>query len=165
MRTVLLWTLSLLVLLHSSTAFRESHNNNVFGLPLPPLPLQRLASRRAHDVMLCAAAKPKEATFEDNFRENLPKMVDVGLQGLGLAGSIALLGFVEYFVKVKLFAPTMMVSGLIFFAGETPPQPNAFLSGTLCGTTLSLAVLTLCTRFGASATVAAGGAAGAMLMW
>mmetsp|Transcript_7592 Transcript_7592/g.14878 ORF Transcript_7592/g.14878 Transcript_7592/m.14878 type:complete len:234 (+) Transcript_7592:3-704(+) len=78
---------------------------------------------------------------------------------------IPLLGFLEPFLNVRLFAPPMMASGIIFFAGESPPQASAFLSGTLCGATLSLAALTLVSRLGAPATVAAGGAAGAMLMW
>eukprot|EP00326_Haptolina_ericina_P011918 CAMPEP_0181223234 /NCGR_PEP_ID=MMETSP1096-20121128/30400_1 /TAXON_ID=156174 ORGANISM="Chrysochromulina ericina, Strain CCMP281" /NCGR_SAMPLE_ID=MMETSP1096 /ASSEMBLY_ACC=CAM_ASM_000453 /LENGTH=192 /DNA_ID=CAMNT_0023316067 /DNA_START=375 /DNA_END=950 /DNA_ORIENTATION=+ len=57
-----------------------------------------------------------------------------------------------------------MASAIIFFAGATPPNPTAFLSGTLCSATLSFAVLTCASR--AMGPVAAqGAAAGTLLMW
>ena len=58
----------------------------------------------------------------------------------------------------------MMASGIIFFAGATPPYPKGFLLGTLCSATVSTAMLSLLT--GALPPVAVQGAAtGALLMW
>lgn len=120
--------------------------------------------------MLCAAASAtstaqKGPTLKEKIKEAMPRIVDITLQGLGLAGTIAIMGLLEPLISVKLFAPPMMASGIIFFLGESPPQPNGFLLGSLCGATISLAVLTALTRLGMSAPIAAGGAAGAMLMW
>ena len=73
-----------------------------------------------------------------------PKAADTALAGLGLFGSIALLGALEPIFDVKLFVPPMMASGIIFFAGPTPPDPRGFLSGTLCSATLSAFLLCVC---------------------
>ena len=70
-----------------------------------------------------------------------PKAADTALAGLGLFGAIALLGALEPVFDVKLFVPPMMASGIIFFAGPTPPDPRGFLSGTLCSATLSAFLL------------------------
>ena len=70
-------------------------------------------------------------------------MVDTVLAGLGLWGGCTALGLLEPLTGLRLFAPPMMASGIIFFAGPQPPHPKGFLSGTLCSATLSLVTLTL----------------------
>lgn len=93
-----------------------------------------------------------------------PKAVDTALAGLGLFGTIALLGFLEDVTGVQLFVPAMMASGIIFFAGPAPPDPRGFLSGTLCSATLS--AFLLYTLDEVLPPVAADGAsAGLLLVW
>ena len=93
-----------------------------------------------------------------------PKAADAIIAGMGLFGSISALGILQSFTGRSLFAPPMMASGIIFFAGATPPSPDGFLSGTLCSATVSLgALVALQPRF--SPTFAQGAAAGALLCW
>ena len=70
-----------------------------------------------------------------------PKMADTAIAGIGLFGSIGLLGLLESMSGVPLFVPPMMASGIIFFAAPSPPSPQGFLSGTLCSATISFATL------------------------
>ena len=60
-----------------------------------------------------------------------PKVIDTALSGLGLFAAMLLLNGLETVVGVKLFAPPMLASGIIIFAGPTPPSPRSFLLGTL----------------------------------
>ena len=60
-----------------------------------------------------------------------PNTVDAALAGVGLALSLAVLGWLELMLKVKLFALPMMASGLIFFAQAQPPNPKGFYVGTI----------------------------------
>ncbi len=92
------------------------------------------------------------------------KLVDTALAGLGLWGNCSVLGLLEPKLGVRLFAPPMMASGIIFFAAPTPPHPKGFLTGTLCSATLSLGVLALLSPI-APPVVAQGAAAGTLLMW
>ena len=93
-----------------------------------------------------------------------PKAIDTALAGLGLWGGCSVLGLLEPIVGLPLFAPAMMASGIIFFAGSEPPHPKGFLSGTVCSATISLGVLHgLSTVF--PPVVAQGGTAAALLMW
>ena len=92
------------------------------------------------------------------------KAADTALAGLGLFSTIALLGLAETTTDLKLFVPPMMASGIIFFAGPTPPNPKGFLSGTLCSATLS--AFLLYTLDEVLPPVAADGAsAGLLLIW
>lgn len=93
-----------------------------------------------------------------------PKLVDAVLAGLGLCGSCATLGWLETAVGIRLFAPPMLASGIIFFHGPSPPQPTSFLSGTLCSATLSLGVLTLLSPL-LPPVAAQSAAAGTLLVW
>ena len=92
------------------------------------------------------------------------KMVDTVLAGLGLWGGCTALGLLEPLTGLRLFAPPMMASGIIFFAGPQPPHPKGFLSGTLCSATLSLVTLTALTPV-LPPVAAQGAAAGVLLMW
>lgn len=91
-----------------------------------------------------------------------PKAGDAALAGLGLFSTIALLGFLEDVTGLKLFAPAMMASGIIFFVGPAPPDPRGFLSGTLCSATLS--ALLLYTLDEILPPIAADGASAALLL-
>lgn len=97
-------------------------------------------------------------------QRRLPKAVDSLLAGAGLAGTLALMGALELRLGLKLFAPPMMASGIIFFSGSAPPNPKGFLSGTLgCGTASYVLMRALS---GLVSPVAAQGcAAGALLVW
>lgn len=93
-----------------------------------------------------------------------PWAADSALAGLGLWGSISMLGALEPVIGQPLFLPAMAASGIIFFVGTEPPKPSGFLSGTLCSATLSLATITLLSQ--ALPPVAAqGGAAAVLLVW
>jgi hypothetical protein len=93
-----------------------------------------------------------------------PRAADAALAGLGLFGGLAALGLLEPLLGLKLFAPPMMASGIIFFAGPTPPSPKGFLSGTLCSATLSFGMLALLSPLLPPA-AAQGAAAGTLLVW
>lgn len=93
-----------------------------------------------------------------------PAAADSVLAGLGLGCSVAALGVLEKGLSLRLFAPPMMASGIIFFAGQTPPHPKGFLSGTLCSATLSFAALTLLSPV-LPPIAAQGAAAGILLTW
>ena len=93
-----------------------------------------------------------------------PRNADIALAGLGLAGSIALLGFLQDAVGVKLFVPPMMASGIIFFSGPAPPNPKGFLFGTLCSCTISVGLILLLQEY-IPAVAADGVSAGVLLVW
>jgi hypothetical protein len=93
-----------------------------------------------------------------------PAAADAILAGVGLGCSIAALGALECVLPLQLFAPPMMASGIIFFAGQTPPHPKGFLSGTLCSATLSFAALALLSPV-LPPVAAQGAAAGILLTW
>ena len=93
-----------------------------------------------------------------------PTAADCALAGLGLFAGIATLELLEPLVGLQLFHPAMMASGIIFFAGPSPPHPKGFLAGTLCSATLSFGVLTVLSPFVPSA-IAQGAAAGTLLVW
>lgn len=95
----------------------------------------------------------------------LLRSCDAALAGVGLAGSVAALGWLEAELGVDLFVPPMLASGIIFFAGPRPPDPAGFLSGTACSATLSAAVLVLAARAGLPEVAAQGAAAGCLLGW
>lgn len=61
------------------------------------------------------------------------KAVDGCFAALSLAGSVAFLWSIDTYAKLpfKLFAPPMLSSAIIFFAGTHPPPPAAFITGTL----------------------------------
>jgi len=67
--------------------------------------------------------------------------LQVVLAGLGLWGSISSLGVMQTLLGRSLFVPPMMASGIIFFAGPSPPSPQGFLSGSVCSATISLGAL------------------------
>lgn len=90
-------------------------------------------------------------------------MVDTSLAGVGLFGSISLLGLLEPHVGA-LFAPPMLASGIVFFISAEPPHPKGFLSGTVCSATISFGVLSLLSPHVCVAS-AHGGAAASLLMW
>lgn len=92
------------------------------------------------------------------------KAVDTLLAGLGLFGGIALLGFLQTTTGIALFAPPMMASGIIFFAGAAPPHPKGFLMGTVCSATLSYVAIIVFTKC-LPPVAAQGSAAVALLMW
>ena len=93
-----------------------------------------------------------------------PKAADTALAGLGLFATIALLGALEPVLGIPLFVPPMMASGIIFFAGPTPPDPKGFLSGTLCSATLSAGFLYILGAYLPPAT-ADGASAALLLVW
>lgn len=93
-----------------------------------------------------------------------PRAADITLAGLGLCGSISLLGVLEPLVGQPLFVGPMMASGIIFFAGPTPPDPKGFISGTICSATLSYGALYLLSNV-LPPIAAQGAAAGTLLMW
>jgi len=92
------------------------------------------------------------------------KVVDTLLAGLGLFGGIALLGLLQTTTGIAFFAPPMMASGIIFFAGAAPPHPKGFLMGTLCSATISFCAVVLFTQY-LPPVAAQGSAAVALLMW
>ena len=91
-----------------------------------------------------------------------PFAADALLAGIGLGCGIATLGLLEKLLGLRLFAPPMMASGIIFFAGQTPPNPKGFLAGTFCSATLSFGTLALLTP--RLPPVAAQGAAAGVLL-
>jgi len=93
------------------------------------------------------------------------RFMDAVLAGLGLASSFALMGALEKPLGLKLFAPPMMASGIIFFSPVAPPNLKGFLSGTVGCATLSATVLALVSRSMLSPVAAQGAAAGALLVW
>jgi len=99
-----------------------------------------------------------------HFKAQLPRMVDTCLAGLGLFGSLALLGAAETAFGVKLVVPPMMASGIIFFAGAHPPSPKGFLSGTVGCATVSATIYSMLSGR-MSAPAAQGASAGALLVW
>jgi hypothetical protein len=56
-----------------------------------------------------------------------PRVLDAVVAGLGLGGSLALLGGLGPLLGVELYARSMMAGGIIFFAPGAPPGPGAFL--------------------------------------
>lgn len=123
--------------------------------------------RGAAPAHLCRAARfstrgpyrEMDTSSPWRFRE-----VDTALAGLGLFGSISVLGYVESFTGVPLFAPPMLASGIIFFIFPRPPEPKGFLSGTFCSSTLSLAALAVLSPV-LPPVAAHGAAASVLLMW
>ena len=123
--------------------------------------------RGAAPAHLCRAARfstrgpyrEMDTSSPCRFRE-----VDTALAGLGLFGSISVLGYVESFTGVPLFAPPMLASGIIFFIFPRPPEPKGFLSGTFCSSTLSLAALAVLSPV-LPPVAAHGAAASVLLMW
>jgi len=96
---------------------------------------------------------------------NIVKVVDTILGGLGIAVSMAGLAMIESRFAVKMFAPPMMASALIFFSPEHPPGPRNFFSGTLAGGTAGGAIFHLVTKAGMRPPVAAGLAVGMLFVW
>ena len=94
-----------------------------------------------------------------------PKAVDTLLAGIGLWVGCAALGVVETWTGARVFAPPMLASGIIFFAGPHPPDPTNFLSGSLCSATLCLAALALLSLTPLPPAAAQGAAAATLLMW
>mmetsp|Transcript_70899 Transcript_70899/g.140646 ORF Transcript_70899/g.140646 Transcript_70899/m.140646 type:complete len:325 (-) Transcript_70899:90-1064(-) len=92
------------------------------------------------------------------------KALDAVLAGIGLFGGCSILGRMEQLLGLKLFAPPMMASGLIFFVGPTPPHPQGFLSGTLCSATVSFGTLRLLSPL-LQPVAAQGAAAASLLIW
>ena len=118
----------------------------------------RLLALRGGDAKLFASMRERLSTAR------FDQTVDNVLAGLGLAGSLALIGALEKPLGMKLFVPPMMASGIIFFSPQTPPSPRGFLSGTLACSTISATVLTLLSR-SLPAVAAQGAAAGSLLIW
>ena len=96
--------------------------------------------------------------------DDVPKMVDTVLAGLGLSLTIIALGFLQSLLGIKLFVPPMMASGIIFFGGSKPPNPKGFLSGTICSATVSVGLLATIGRWVPEVT-AQGLSVGLLLMW
>jgi len=92
------------------------------------------------------------------------KAVDALLAGFGLFGGIAFLGYLQTKTGYALFAPPMMASGIIFFAGGSPPHPQGFLMGTLGSATLAYFAVLLFTKV-LPPVAAQGSAAVCLLMW
>jgi len=95
---------------------------------------------------------------------DVTKVIDTFIGGLGLFAAISMLGVLEPRLGIKLFVPPMMASGIIFFAPNAPPDPFGFLSGTTAGVSICSFMLALLSPR-LPAAVAAGGAAGALLVW
>jgi hypothetical protein len=98
-------------------------------------------------------------------KRTVAEVVDISLAGLGLAGSIGMLGFLETILGAKLFLPPMMASGIIFFFPDKPPNPSGFISGTIGCASLSATILFLFTSWGVATVAAQGAAAGTLLIW
>ena len=96
--------------------------------------------------------------------DDVPKLVDTALAGIGLAGTIIAMGSLQTVLGMKLFVPPMMASGIIFFSGPKPPDPKGFLSGTICSATLSAALLLTLGQVVGEVT-ADGLSVGLLLMW
>jgi len=93
------------------------------------------------------------------------KMADLILSAIGLWLGCTVLGICEViFEGVSFFAPPMMASGIIFFAGPAPPSPKPFLLGTLGSATLSFGALLL-TKDMLPDIAHQGLAAGVLLVW
>ena len=116
----------------------------------PPENCKRSTDDRVHTQTLLPALGPKAA--------------DTMLAGTGLFAGCSMLGVFELVLGVRLFAPPMMASGIIFFCNTSPPHPQGFLSGTLCSATLSFGVLTLASPI-MPPVAAQGAAAGTLLVW
>lgn len=108
------------------------------------------------------ADPPKEKPWSDT-KKRL-KMADIGLAGLGLWVGVLVMGILEPQLGVPLFAPPMMASGIIFFAGPAPPSPKPFLFGTFGSATLSLGALLVMSKI-LPPIAASGFAAAMLLMW
>mmetsp|Transcript_58024 Transcript_58024/g.115069 ORF Transcript_58024/g.115069 Transcript_58024/m.115069 type:complete len:309 (+) Transcript_58024:74-1000(+) len=107
-----------------------------------------------------AAYTPKTKA---NMKQRLKK-VDIVLAGTGLWAACWALGFFQTSFGVPLFAPPMMASGIIFFAGPAPPSPKPFLVGTIGSATLALGALLLFSNI-LPPIAAQGSAAGMLLIW
>jgi len=114
------------------------------------------------------AGEPAKETPKVNLGMKL-KVADMVLAGIGLYVGCWVLGALEPSLQkaygVTLFAPPMMASGIIFFAGPAPPSPKPFLFGTLGSATLSVGVLAILGLIGAPNIATQGCAAGVLLMW
>jgi len=92
------------------------------------------------------------------------KTADIVLAGIGLLAACLILDFLGPRLGVPLFAPPMMASGIIFFAGPAPPSPKPFLVGTVGSATLALGALLLFSNI-LPPIAAQGSAAGTLLIW
>ena len=97
--------------------------------------------------------------------DDVPKLADTIIAGVGLAGTIITLGSLQSLLDVKLFVPPMMASGIIFFSGPKPPDPKGFLSGTICSATLSTALLAVTDALSLPEVTSEGLGVGLLLMW
>jgi hypothetical protein len=70
-----------------------------------------------------------------------PKVVDSLLAGAGLMLGVTSLGWIDALTSLEFFAPPMLASGIIFFAGPAPPSPKSFLLGSVCAASLCVLCL------------------------
>ena len=93
-------------------------------------------------ILACSLEwSPARLSLSHSLSLSLSPLPQVVLAGLGLWGSISSLGVMQTLLGRSLFVPPMMASGIIFFAGPSPPSPQGFLSGSVCSATISLGAL------------------------
>ena len=131
---------------------------------LPGLPAIQHHRRQSHTRSAPLAVADLSSSAPPETPKLTPRNADIALAGIGLAGSIALLGGLQDAMGIKLFVPPMMASGIIFFAGPTPPNPKGFLFGTLCSCTLSVALIIFLREY-IPPIAADGVSAGVLLVW
>ena len=131
---------------------------------LPGLPAKHHHRRQSHTRSAPLAVADLSSSAPPEAPKLTPRNADIALAGIGLAGSIALLGGLQDAMGIKLFVPPMMASGIIFFAGPTPPNPKGFLFGTLCSCTLSVALIIFLREY-IPPIAADGVSAGVLLVW
>lgn len=131
---------------------------------LPGLPAIQRHRRQSHSRSVPLAVADLTPSAPPEAPKLTSRNADIAIAGIGLAGSIALLGVLQDAVGVKLFVPPMMASGIIFFAGPAPPNPKGFLFGTLCSCTLSVGLILLLQEY-IPPVAADGVSAGVLLMW
>ena len=122
--------------------------------------MQPAAPDKAKDYVAFTSA-PQEAGVKTSF---WPKVVDTALGAVGLFLAVAALGYLELTTGTKkFFAPPMLASGMIFFAGPEPPNPKSFLYGTLAAATLCIGTLAVLTFEHIPPTVASAAVAAVLL--
>lgn len=127
--------------------------------------LRRRAQQRHASTVALGTQADENGIGALNRALDVPKLADTALAGSGLAISVASLGMLEQTLGMDLFAVPMMASGIIFFAGATPPAPNGFISGTVCSATLGWLTHLLAVSLGAPEVTALGASAGVLLVW
>eukprot|EP00930_Biecheleria_cincta_P047303 TRINITY_DN32765_c0_g1_i1.p1 TRINITY_DN32765_c0_g1~~TRINITY_DN32765_c0_g1_i1.p1 ORF type:complete len:425 (-),score=53.78 TRINITY_DN32765_c0_g1_i1:120-1394(-) len=129
-----------------------------------------LASSLVAGSVLLARQNSESSAGSQDEKSLIPsrivRVTDAALAGVGLWSIISALSKLQerYFdAQHPLFMPSMLASGIIFFAAPAPPPPTPFLFGTLYSATVSLAVFGLMKKF-LNKIAADGAAAGALLI-